>query len=99
MSDEVFMQGGCLKLSLEKALKGLREKESNSAEAVITDFIALYEAALCSLDEGVPEEDAERFCVMLLGRVRQYMECSSDYGQEFLYSMSEVEQVVSAKWR
>lgn len=83
-----------LNSKVEKVLTDLRKKQAESDEVIIDRFIKLYEEVLKTLNtkKGSELSKADFVAIKTLGRA--YLETSSDYRQDFLFSMSDVEMAI-----
>lgn len=87
------MKTSDLKLFMEKALILMKKKHLESNEPILTYFIAEYKRVL-----DIIESDGEAIQKKEFGLIksfsRMYMETSSDYRQNFLNAMGEVENII-----
>ena len=87
------MQTSEFKCLLEKALVLMERKLLESNESIIKDFINEYNRILNIIsDENkrIPNEELRKMKTF----TRMYMETSSNYKQDFLYAMGDVERAI-----
>lgn len=79
---------------IEKALLELNKKRLSSDEVIIDKFINLYLEVLNIVKNKQENELSKQDFIRIKTLGRAYMEMSSDYRQDFLYAMSDVETAI-----
>ena len=82
--------------SIKKALVLMEEKQMETQEKIISDFIHEYKRVLKKLEEQKDSISSLEFGKMK-SFTRMYMETYSDYRQEFLNAMGVVESIIKRK--
>jgi hypothetical protein len=93
-SEEQLIQDRDLIKKIEKVLLELNKKRSSSDEVIIDRFINLYLEVLNIVKSKQKKELSEDDFIKIKTLGRAYLETSSDYRQDFLYAMSDVENAI-----
>lgn len=86
------MQNTTVKLLVEKALALLNKQYSETNEKIIKEFIEKYSDALSIISHNKQLEKKD--FAKILNLTRMYAETSSNYSQNFLDAMYEVESYI-----
>ncbi|WP_444943664.1 hypothetical protein ACJJIF_19555 [Microbulbifer sp. SSSA002] len=79
---------------LEKTIKAISAKLVESDEDTVREYLQKYEEALESVVKNGSSSGQRRKLLALLNCARSYLECSSNYNQNFLNEMHVSEVMV-----
>lgn len=91
MEREIYLK---LSQQIEKTIRAIEKKLTDSPEPVVNDYLYRYQAAKALIDAGTAESVTIDDFHKLKHCARGYLETASDWDQEFLREMGETERLL-----